>query len=201
MNPIHAALFDFGGVLAEEGFSQGLHRIARNNRHDPEAFFAAAARIVYECGYVTGATDEGGFWSALRALYPLRENDGELSGLILDLFLPRPAMLDLVSEMRAAGIRAAILSDQSDWLDRLEARHHFFHLFDQVFNSFHLGKSKKDPTLFADIRKRFGCVPAATLFVDDNPGHIARARSQGFLTHLFTDIPSCQAACRALLPT
>jgi hypothetical protein len=35
---IQAVLFDYGGVLAEEGFREGLKNIARWHGLDPEAF-------------------------------------------------------------------------------------------------------------------------------------------------------------------
>ena len=36
---IKTVIFDFGGVLAEEGFREGLLAIARENGLDPDAFF------------------------------------------------------------------------------------------------------------------------------------------------------------------
>ena len=53
-----------------------------------------------------------------------------------------------MSGLRRGGFLTAILSDQTDWLDRLEARHHFFGHFDRVFNSYHLGKGKRRITSY-----------------------------------------------------
>jgi len=39
---IKATIFDFGGVLAEEGFREGLMKIAEKNGIDPLKFFRAA---------------------------------------------------------------------------------------------------------------------------------------------------------------
>jgi len=55
---IHAVLLDFGGVLAEEGFQQGLYAIAEKFGLDRKRFFQLANEAVYNTGYVTGAASE-----------------------------------------------------------------------------------------------------------------------------------------------
>ena len=42
---IKAVLFDFGGVLAEEGFRQGLMAIAGQYDLDPQAFFTLPLKL------------------------------------------------------------------------------------------------------------------------------------------------------------
>lgn len=184
---ISCLLIDFGGVLAEEGFRKGLLAIAEKCGKDPEAFFQLAADLVYDCGYVTGKATEHEFWQAVRQQGGVNADDLFMTEQILSRFIPRPGMLQLIALLKQKGITVCILSDQSDWLDRLDAAHHFFNLFDHVFNSYHLGKSKKDRTLFGDVLAVTDCPPAATLFVDDNQDHIARAAQCGLQTHLFRD--------------
>lgn len=58
---IRAVLFDFGGVLATEGFREGLAAVARSQGLDPDEFFRIAREAVYESGYITGRGDEGDF--------------------------------------------------------------------------------------------------------------------------------------------
>ena len=55
---IKAIMFDFGGVLAEEGFREGLKAIAEKNGLDPDLFYETAKELIYESGYVTGRSDE-----------------------------------------------------------------------------------------------------------------------------------------------
>ncbi len=45
-------LFDYGGVLAEEGFTAGLKAIAVAHGLDPDHFFHRATEIIYACDYV-----------------------------------------------------------------------------------------------------------------------------------------------------
>jgi putative hydrolase of the HAD superfamily len=48
-----------------------------------------------------------------------------------------------------------------------------------VLNSYHLGKSKKDASVFDDVAKALGLLPEEILFIDDNESHVNRALSKG----------------------
>ena len=134
---IHAILLDFGGVLAEEGFQQGLYAIAEKFGLDRKRFFQLANEAVYNSGYVTGAASENDYWNAVREHSSIMASDEELRQEILSRFIPRDWMLETVRALRKQGLVTAILSDQSDWLDQLESQYRFFQYFDAVFNSFH----------------------------------------------------------------
>ncbi len=182
---ITTILFDYGGVLAEEGFTLGLAVIAEENSLDPAPFFRTAVETIYECGYVTGKSTEQAYWQLLRDQTGIRGEDQALTETILSRFTLRPKMLATVRALRDHGLNPVILSDQTDWLDRLNQRQPFFQEFTRVFNSFHLGKTKREPSLFTDILATLKVEPQRALFVDDNPGHIERATLLGLQTHLF----------------
>ena len=183
---IKAVLLDFGGVIAEEGFREGLHAIAGRFGLDRKRFFQLANEAVYNSGYVTGTGSEKDYWNMVREHSGIVAADEELRQEILSRFIPRAWMLDAVDKMHQRGIAVAILSDQSDWLDQLDDRDHFFRHFDAVFNSFHLGKTKREPTVFADVLQALNVDGRNALFVDDNIDHIDRATSAGLQVHHFT---------------
>jgi putative hydrolase of the HAD superfamily len=56
-----------------------------------------------------------------------------------------------------------------------------------VFNSYDLGKGKRDPTLFHDIAARLALAPAAILFVDDLMSNVERAQAAGWQAIHYTD--------------
>ena len=182
---IRAVLLDFGGVIAEEGFQQGLYAIASKFGLDQKRFFQLANEAVYNSGYVTGKGSEKDYWNEVRQHSGIMATDAELRQEILSRFVPRDWMLEIIRSMQRHGVITAILSDQSDWLDQLDARYHFFQYFDGVFNSFHLGKTKRDPTIFAETLQSLHVKAEETLFVDDNIGHIDRAAAAGLQTHHF----------------
>jgi putative hydrolase of the HAD superfamily len=187
MNKIKAVLFDFGGVLAEEGFSQGLNALAREQQLKVHDMVAEGMNAVYDSGFVLGRGDESGFWSLLCQRTGLQGEDAELSREILDRFIIRPWMMELVAGLREDGYVTGILSDQTDWLDRLDERYHFYRLFDRIYNSYYQGKGKRDPSLFNDVADNLGLPASAILFVDDNPENVARARSAGMQAIQYVD--------------
>ncbi|MEW6117582.1 MAG: HAD family phosphatase [Nitrospirota bacterium] len=188
MTTLKSVLFDFGGVLAEEGFREGLKAVARKNSLDPDRFFEQAREIIYRTGYVTGHSDEASYWNTLRQETGISGSDAELRDEILRRFIPRARMLEHAEKIRYYGIITAILSDQTNWLDELNQRDHFYHYFDYVFNSFTLKKSKRDPSIFLDTAAHIGAKPEEMLFIDDDEGHIQRAASVGCRTIHFKSI-------------
>lgn len=195
---LQAILFDFGGVIAEEGFREGLKEIARRNHLDPEAFYRLGSDAVYDSGYVVGEADESSFWNLLCRKSGLRGYEENYTEIILERFRLRPAMLRQVRALKGKKFKVSILSDQTDWLDRLEARHHFFDLFDRVFNSYHLGLSKRAPEIFDYAVTELEVAPENTLFVDDNEGHIERAAARGLRTLHFREEQEALARLKRL---
>ncbi len=197
-NRINAVLIDFGGVLAEEGFKEGLMAIGRQAGLSPEAFFETAAAAVYESGYVLGQANENAFWNVVRARTGVKNPDEELRREILNRFTIRPWMLEIVRTLRQRGCCVCILSDQTQWLDELDRQYPFFKEFHRVFNSYHSGKGKKDPSLFLDVARELGIQPSQILFIDDNPGNVERARSQGFRAIHYKDRESLEHEMKKL---
>lgn len=185
---IKAVLFDFGGVLAEEGFREGLKAIGMKNGLDPDDFFKTAEHIIYETGYVTGVADEHMFWRTLREKTGIKGSDFKLREEILTRFILRPEMFKYVDNIKTAGLVTAILSDQTNWLDEINELIPFYQHFDYIFNSFKIKKSKRDMSVFPDICDEIGFKPYEVIFVDDNAGHVKRASVSGLKTIHFTDI-------------
>jgi putative hydrolase of the HAD superfamily len=196
---LKAVLFDFGGVIAEEGFREGLMAIGKQNNLNPERFFADVDRLIYETGYLIGKTDEASFWYEVRKKTGITGSDGELREEILRRFVLRPEMLAYADRLRANGIGAAMLSDQTNWLEEIDRETPLFGHFDMVFNSFRLHKSKRDPSVFRDVCKALGVRTDEVLFVDDNINHIKRAESEGLRTIHFTTIGEFEKRIRYFL--
>jgi len=178
-------ILDFGGVVAEEGFRLGLEAIARRHDLDPAGLQREAEDAIYDTGYIVGRGTEGGFWERLRLRTGIAGTDDALTDEVLRRFVLRPRIIAAVRALRRQGVVVAILSDQTDWLERLDARDRFFLEFDRVFNSYRLGKGKRDATVFDDVVRALGTAPGETLFVDDSPGHVERAMGRGLAVLLF----------------
>jgi len=179
MGGIEAVLFDFGGVLSAEGFKNGLRAIARSNGIDEDTFVRTANDVIHACGYVIGKVPESTYWENLRETTGIRGDDQHLRNEILSRFRMREWMIDTVKRLKASGVRVGILSDQTNWLDELDARDNFFREFDYIFNSYHMGKSKKDPSHFEDVLRILRIENDKALFIDDDPGNCERAEHVG----------------------
>jgi len=197
--PIRAIVFDFGGVLAEEGFRDGLADLAHQQGLDPGVIHRAAYDAIYESGYITGQGTAEAFWHILQGKTGIAGDLGTLFLAIAARFALRPRMLAMVRALRSQGYITAILSDQTEWLDRLDAELHFFQDFDKVYNSFHLGKGKRDASVFADLVRDLGLAPEQVIFVDDDPGNVERARAQGLAALVFLNEDQCLNDLETLL--
>jgi len=111
----------------------------------------------------------------------------DLNGVIIQRQWPQaePGMIELVKELRAKGIKTAVLSNLwigtapeargSDW-----AQH-----FDVLGLSGEIKASKPEPASYLAVVGQLGCRPEDALFIDDLPGHIAGALAACLQAHLF----------------
>ncbi len=194
---IKAVLFDFGGVIADEGFYEGLLAIGKKNGLDPQAFFVTVETLIHDSGYLVGTASEETFWNAVRRQTGISGDDDSLREEILNRFVIRPAVLSHADVWRSRGAIVAMLSDQTNWLDEINARTSLFSHFDRVFNSYHIHKSKREASVFADVCRALGVHRGETLFIDDNIDHISRARGQGLQTIHFTTKDDFETQLRA----
>lgn len=192
--------FDFGGVLAEEGFRLGLIAIAQAAGRDPDAIVPVAYEMAWTTGFVVGGCDEAGFWRAFRKATGIGGDDAALTDTVLSRFTLRPFMFAVVDAARALGLRTAILSDQTAWLALLDARHNVFSHFDAVYNSYHYGVTKRDAAFFHLALADMSARPETSLFIDDAPRNVELAASLGFHTILYRDKASFFDALALLCP-
>ncbi|BCX81186.1 putative hydrolase of the HAD superfamily [Methylomarinovum caldicuralii] len=187
LDGIKAVLFDFGGVIAEEGFRDGLRALARQQGLDEQSIFEAGMDAVYDSGWVTGRGTEADFWRLMAEWTGLKGDPVSLRAVILERFRVRLSMLALVDRLRRAGYVVGLLSDQTEWLDELDRRYRIYDHFDRLYVSYRLGKGKRDPSLFDDIARDLNLAPEEILFIDDSPGNVERARRRGWRALLFQD--------------
>jgi len=184
---ISVVLFDYGGVLADEGFRDGLVALAKEQDLDVAAMPAEGMKAVYDSGFVLGRGTAADFWALMRKRTGLEGDDDVLTDRILSGFVIRPWIMEQVQQLHEQGYVTGILSDQTDWLDSLNKKYHFFDAFDHVFNSYYRGKGKQDPSLFTDVATELGLSLAEILFIDDDLGNVARAQDTGMQALQFVD--------------
>ena len=184
---IRAVLFDYGGVIAEEGFYNGLVDLAEKQSLDVHSMPEQGMKAVYDSGFVLGHGTAADFWALLRKRTGLEGNDDFLTDKIINGFQIRHWMIELVRGLRSKDYVVGILSDQTHWLNELDSRDHFYHEFDHVYNSYDLGKGKSDPSLFTDVVNNLKLQPAEVLFIDDSEKNIQTARKMGLRAILYVN--------------
>ncbi len=197
---IDVVLFDFGGVIAEEGFRNGLKIIAEANGLDEEDFIQAGFDVNYSTGYILGKVSEEVFWKDLKEKTGVKGDNADLKAEISSRFLLRNWMIDLVKKLKSKNIIVGILSDQTDMIDRLDEQFDFYRWFDHIFNSYYLGKGKRDISLFDDIALTLKTKPDRMLFIDDDPGHVDRARRKGWKAIHYVDRESFEKDFEKIIP-
>jgi len=196
---IRAVLFDFGGVLAEEGFYNGLVKLAAEQGLDVKTMPEEGMKAVYDSGFVLGRGSAGDFWTLMRERTGLKGNDDSLTEVILNGFVLRDWIMDVVKKLHAEGYITGILSDQTYWLDELDKKYHFSRFFDRIYNSYYLGKGKQDPSLFRDVVADLKIQPAKVLFIDDNATNVSRAQAEGLRAIQYIDREDFNASLKAVL--
>ena len=109
---------------------------------------------------------------------------------------PVPGSLEIVQELHTAGIPLhAITNFGAEFWAAFCPTAPIFDLFRDIVVSGEEKLVKPDPAIFALAARRFGHLPGAMLFIDDNSANVASARKFGWQAHLFVD----PAHLRALL--
>lgn len=170
---------DFGGVIADEGYRDGLHKIAQKFNLNKDEFFKVCAELIYQTGYIIGKCTQREYFDAIRKHFNIQIDDNTFEEMILNSFRVRESILDKVQHIRAKNIITAILSDQTDWLDKLNEKYDFFKYFNFVFNSFHIGMGKRDVNTFYEVAKILSLKPEEIIFIDDQLPNIERAIKSG----------------------
>jgi epoxide hydrolase-like predicted phosphatase len=197
---------DFGGVLTtplQEGFlayqeesgvsleelGKAMGRAAEE--HGDHPLFALERGEITEVEFrdrIQRHLDDGFDLTRLRALYFERID-------------PNRAMIEFVRELRARGVRAALLTNNvREWEPLWRAKlPEIDELFELVVDSAFVGLRKPDPAIFRLTLERLGGVaPERCVFVDDLDVNCAAARELGMAAVRFESaeqaIPEVESA-------
>jgi 2-haloacid dehalogenase len=181
-------VFDLGGVLIDWD-PRYLYRQLFDDPGEMESFLAEVTTTEWNAHQ-----DAGRPWAEaielLVATYPERRE-------LIEAFHRRwPEMLageiqgtvDVLGELRAAGVRLIALSNWSaEMFPVARERFGFLAWFEGIVISGDVGVNKPDRRIFEHLVERFGIEPAAALFIDDSPANVDAARAMGFRAIQFTD--------------
>ena len=209
---LRGAIFDFGGVMTESLFR-------RRRDADPDVvsllvFFLNDLRSVYHLPtsdhdlhlLETGKLSEAEFFRRLCARH------AEAGGPVIDpvrarslVFAERaeasPAMVDTVRQLRAAGYRTALLTNNArEWEPTWRGLIPVDELFDVVVDSSVVGLRKPDPRIYELTCERLGLPPEECIFVDDLECNVEAAAALGIeVVHCTDPTAASDVVARRLL--
>lgn len=205
---VDAVIFDYGGVLtnAVAGSIKAWHAA---DGIDPASFTRTLRRWLgrdVPAGtpvhrLETGELSVGEFEALLAA--ELATVDGraiEAEGLLGRLFAgmrPDRAMFELVTELKAAGVRVGLLSNS--W-GNTYPRTRIDALFDHIVISGEVGLRKPDPAIYQLSLEGLGVAADRAVFVDDAEPNTLGAAAAGLRTILHTSAEETRAALADLVP-
>lgn len=188
---IRAVLFDLDGVVRHFDHDPHVER-----RHGlPDGAIAAAA-------FASPLIEEVTTGRITRAEWITTVGETVGSTEAAAAFGATPFHVDseviaLTQELRARGIRTAILTNGTDTIPDEIAQSGIGVHFDAIFNSAEIGYAKPDPRAFQHALDALNLAPHEVFFTDDSPGKLAGAASLGMPTHHFTSARSLRAVLRA----
>lgn len=191
---VKAVLFDIGGVLLTHGEWDYRREVAQRlglGEMLPDEYNVRMEALQ------RGEIDECEVWAAIAGRpVALTEFDDAWERY----YRPQPAMFDLARELRALGLKTAILSNtQASHVGCLR-RMDMFDGFDPVVLSCEAGRRKPEPEAFRLVLDGLGLAANEVLFIDDVAPYVEAALQVGLKGVVHGgDIAATRQAVLALL--
>jgi putative hydrolase of the HAD superfamily len=202
---IDAALFDFGGVLVHEGSVNDFARLAPHA--DPAEVLRHAIGPYHEDHdhpwhrVERGELDMAEWYTLTVAALAEAGIDVVIPTSGSVLFTPNEPVVEAVREVRAAGGRTAVVTNNvrelsHTWRPVLPLDE----LFDTIVDSCEVGLRKPNPAIYLLAVERLGVAPERAVLLDDIESNLRGAEAAGLRAiHVEPDPTAAVEALRALL--
>jgi putative hydrolase of the HAD superfamily len=209
MAEIEAIVSDFGGVLttpllrsfmafqnetgiSTENLGKAMQAIAEADGENP--------LFVLERGEITEAVFLGKLSEALEPLLGHRPQMHRFKEIYFEALDPNPPMIELMRELKAAGYRMAMLTNNvREWEPLWRSMLPVDEIFETVVDSAFVGCRKPEPRIYEITLERIGMPAESCLFVDDVAPNCEGARAVGLSAVHFRDNEQAIAEIRAAL--
>jgi HAD superfamily hydrolase (TIGR01509 family) len=185
---IKVILLDFGGVISPEGFRLGVLHLSKFYGKEYDTMHEiVAVKALRKSGYLSGKSSEKEFWKVIANELNVNENLMGRRDLILDNFVPRKEIINIVIELKDK-YKWGIFSDQTNWIYEVDEKYDFLKYFDYKFISYDLGYTKYDDEFYRIPYKEIKLSAENILIVDDKQEVLDRAKEFGYHTFRFNSI-------------
>jgi putative hydrolase of the HAD superfamily len=181
---VNTIIFDFGGVITIEGFSQGLIKSLKLNYSFDESLFLQRFKK-HEEGYMRDEMDSKAFWEKICAGFGIPYE--AFASAFVNSYRLNPEMLELIKKLKSK-YRIIMLSDNFDILSqKLKSESSLKDLFERMFFSNEIKQIKNHPDAFKYVLNQISEQPENCVFIDDKEKNLIHARSQGIKPIHFKD--------------
>ncbi len=192
---IRAVIFDFGGVLVRTADPVGRRewedRLALERGELEQIVHGSDDWIKTQRGLIS----HDAYWQRIGQQLGLSEAETiTLQGDYFRNDYLDPSLIELIDEVRWAGIKVGLLSnDLAALADKLRDKLGIFGLFHAVIISANIGVIKPDAGAYAAICEALNVSPAECVFIDDMQANIDGAEAFGMQAiryHAGMDLPA-----------
>ena len=194
-----AVIFDYGRVLSLAPSEAELQEFATLVGVTEPPFFEiySATRHDYDCG----RADFRQHWQAFSVVAGVELRPAQVERIAemetLMWLRVNPEALALARQIKANGVRTAILSNIPHDLLAEVRKFSWLGEFEVKIWSCELGILKPDPAIYLACLDALGCRAERTLFFDDRANNVEAARDLGMEAHIFESANQAKAIVRA----
>jgi putative hydrolase of the HAD superfamily len=208
-DPIEAVISDFGGVLttplvqsfmafqdetgiSAENLGRAMEEIAASDGENP--LFKLERGEITEAAFLERLAD------ALEPLLGHRPEMHRFKEIYFEALNPNRPMIDLMRELKLAGFRMAMLTNNvREWEPLWRSMLPVDEIFETVVDSAFVGCRKPESRIYAMTLERIGIAPESCLFVDDVQVNCEGAERAGINAIHFRDNEQAIAEIRSAL--
>jgi putative hydrolase of the HAD superfamily len=179
---IRALVFDYGGVISKQQYSENVNNILQILNQDSNDFINVyqSNRDKYDSGQLSGKE----YWHSILQHYGLELNDSKITNLIKEDVKSwtkiNDSMLQYIKNNRENICKLAIISNMTqDTLEFIKKHFQWLELFDELLFSCEFGKNKPDTMIYNACISRIAIPAQECLFVDDSIKNVERALKTG----------------------
>lgn len=192
MPSVRAVLFDLDGVVRHFDPAE-VARIERAHEIEPGSIEAVAFASHHLASVTTGRVSRRQW---IEQIGVELDNPDAAEAWGRQSFHVDEEVLGLVDELRANGIRTAILTNGTDTIpDEIESID-LGSRFECVFNSAEIGWTKPDVRAFQHVLDALQLASHEVFFTDDSAGKLVGAETLGMPTHHFSGVAGLREALR-----
>ena len=184
MTKIKAIVFDFGGVLFQNGSVVAAENLCREKRYDKatilDAFESPKSREL-RAGLITD--DE--FWEWAKCRFPAGYDTYGIRTAWHEGYILDNDIFELVKKLRGRYKVFAFSGNEKSRVEYLDNKYDFRKYFDLEVYSFNFGLNKGDRKFVEALIGEARMKPAEMIYIDDEEKNLSIARAFGINTILY----------------